>query len=64
VHRRMYYKPDIFTYAGIYRGATSRRQRASIYEYQPGESGIRTTPALSQACELLATSRRSSSRGE
>jgi hypothetical protein len=51
VRRRIYYKPDIFTYAGIYRVWD---QRASIYEYVAGESRIRTTPALSRARELLA----------
>ncbi|SRR6266851_5223458 len=53
VERPVYYKPDIFTYAGIY-NRTRSSQRASVYEYLPAERRIVATPALSHACELLA----------
>jgi len=55
VRKRLYYKPDIFTYARIYRA--SGNQRASIYEYLPGETAMRLTPALSRAHDLLAATR-------
>ena len=58
VQRRMYYKPDIFTYTGIYRQSGRSGQRASIYEYVPGEGTLRTTPALGRARELLAATGR------
>jgi len=59
VHKLAYYKPDIFTYARIYNATGSRRERASIYEYQPGERCMRSTPALARARSLLASSTRS-----
>jgi hypothetical protein len=56
VHRPVYNKPDIFTYAGIYNASGTIRERASIYEYRPGDGCVRATPALSRAYELLAIS--------
>ena len=53
VERAVYYKPDIFTYAGVY-NRTRSSNRASVYEYLPGERRMAVTPALSHACELLA----------
>jgi hypothetical protein len=56
VQRVVYYKPDIFTYAGIY-NRTRSANRASVYEYRPAERRLVVTPALSHACELLARAR-------
>jgi hypothetical protein len=53
VERAVYYKPDIFTYAGIY-NRTRSSNRASVYEYRPAERRMDATPSLSHACELLA----------
>jgi hypothetical protein len=53
VERSVYYKPDIFTYAGIY-NRTRSSNRASVYEYLPAERRMEATPSLSHACELLA----------
>jgi hypothetical protein len=53
VERGVYYKPDIFTYAGIY-NRTRSANRASVYEYLPAQHRMVTTPSLSHACELLA----------
>jgi Bles03-like protein len=51
---RMYYKPDIFTYAGIYNPPGRLRGQASTYEYRPSDKRIRPTPGLSRAHQLLA----------
>ena len=56
VERPVYYKPDIFTYAGIY-NQTRSSNRASVYEYLPAERRMVATAALSHACELLACAR-------
>jgi hypothetical protein len=53
VERAVYYKPDIFTYAGIY-NRTRSSNRASAYEYLPAEQRMVATPSLSHACDLLA----------
>ncbi len=53
VERTVYYKPDIFTNAGIYHRSRSSN-RASVYEYLPAERQMAATPSLSHACELLA----------
>lgn len=53
--RRLYYKPDIFTYAGIYNSSARRKERASIYEYLPGQRRIELdAAALNRARQLLA----------
>jgi hypothetical protein len=57
VERAVYYKPDIFTYAGIYNRSRSA-SRASVYEYLPAERRMAPTPSLMYACELLARARR------
>src|SRR5205823_6201233 len=57
VERSVYYKPDIFTYAGIY-NRTPSSNRASVYEYLPAERRMDATPSLSDACELLARAQR------
>jgi hypothetical protein len=57
VERVVYYKPDIFTYAGIY-NRTRSSNRASVYEYLPAERRMAATPSLSHACELLARAQR------
>ena len=56
VERSMYYKPDIFTYAGIY-NRTRASGRASVYEYVPAERRVLATPSLKHACELLTRAR-------
>jgi len=56
VERMVYYKPDIFTYAGIY-NRTRSSDRASVYEYLPAERRMVATAALSHACALLACAR-------
>jgi hypothetical protein len=56
VERVVYYKPDIFTYAGIY-NRTRSSNRASVYEYLPSEHRMVATSSLSHACELLARAR-------
>jgi hypothetical protein len=53
VDRPVYYKPDLFTYAGIY-NRTRSSNRASVYEYLPAERGMVATSSLSHACALLA----------
>jgi len=58
VERRVYYKPDVFTYAGIY-NRTGSPNRASVYEYLPEERRVQATPSLNLACELLTRSRAS-----
>jgi len=56
VERAVYYKPDVFTYAGVYNRSRSAN-RASVYEYLPAESRMQATPALRHALELLAKAR-------
>jgi len=56
VERPVYYKPDIFTYAGIY-NRTGSVSRASIYEYLPAERRVLATPSLKYAHELLTRAR-------
>jgi len=56
IERPVYYKPDIFTYAGIY-NRTASASRASIYEYLPAERRVLATPSLTYACELLTRAR-------
>jgi hypothetical protein len=58
VERRLFYKPDIFTYAGIYHVPGQRSGGASIYEYVPDQRQMRSTASLDRARDLLARSTR------
>jgi hypothetical protein len=53
VDRKLFYKPDIFTYAGIYSSPGRRTGGASIYEYVPEQRQMRATTSLDRAHELL-----------
>jgi hypothetical protein len=52
VERPVYYKPDVFTYAGLY-NRTGSPNRASVYEYLPEQRHMQATPSLQYASELL-----------
>jgi hypothetical protein len=52
IQRTLYYKPDIFTYAGIY--ASTQRGGASTYRYVPSERRLEPTAGLARALALLA----------
>ena len=56
VERPVYYKPDVFTYAGIYNW-THSSNRASVYEYLPAERRMLASSSLNYACELLTRAR-------
>jgi hypothetical protein len=62
IQRRVYYKPDIFTYAGIYAGSARGHGVASIYQFDPAERRMEVTAGLAYAQSLLADARRASPR--